>query len=40
VQVKLTASSGVNHFMLPQRVRVGQDLFGELKALLGSDAVS
>lgn len=40
VQVKLTASSGVNHFMLPQRVKVGQDLFGELKALLGSDAVS
>jgi DNA polymerase-3 subunit alpha len=40
VQVKLTASSGVSHFMLPQRVRVGQDLFGELKALLGSDAVS
>jgi DNA polymerase-3 subunit alpha len=40
VQVKLTAASGVNHFMLPQRVKVGQDLFGELKALLGSDAVS
>jgi DNA polymerase-3 subunit alpha len=40
VQVKLTAMSGINHFMLPQRVRVGQDLFGELKALLGSDAVS
>ncbi len=40
VQVKLTAPSGVNHFMLPQRVRVGQDLFGELKALLGPEAVS
>ncbi len=40
VQVKLTATSGVNHFMLPQRVKVGQDLFGELKALLGPEAVS
>ena len=40
VQVKLTAPSGVNHFMLPQRVKVGQDLFGELKALLGPEAVS
>jgi len=40
VQVKLTAPSGINHFMLPQRVKVGQDLFGELKALLGPEAVS
>jgi DNA polymerase III subunit alpha len=39
VQVKLTSSAGVSHFMLPQRVKVGQDLFGELKALLGPDAV-
>ncbi len=40
VQVKLSASSGTSHFMLPQRVKVGQDLFGELKALLGPEAVS
>jgi hypothetical protein len=26
--------------MLPQRVAVGHDLFGELKALLGPEAVS
>lgn len=39
VQVKLTAPAGVSHFMLPQRVKVGQDLFGELKALLGPEAV-
>jgi DNA polymerase-3 subunit alpha len=40
VQIRLTASSGTSHFMLPQRVKVGQDLFGELKALLGPEAVS
>lgn len=40
VQVKLSATSGTSHFMLPQRVRVGQDLFGELKALLGPEAVN
>jgi DNA polymerase-3 subunit alpha len=40
VQIRLTASAGTSHFMLPQRVKVGQDLFGELKALLGPEAVS
>lgn len=40
VQVKLHTNHGSSHFMLPQRVRVGHDLFGELKALLGPDAVS
>ncbi|BDQ00192.1 DNA polymerase III subunit alpha [Aquiluna sp. KACHI24] len=38
VQVKLIGSA-VKHFLLPQRVAVGHDLFGELKALLGPDAV-
>jgi DNA polymerase-3 subunit alpha len=38
VQVKLIGST-VKHFLLPQRVAVGHDLFGELKALLGPDAV-
>ncbi len=40
VQVKLAGNSGTSHFMLPQRVKVGQDLFGELKALLGPEAVN
>ena len=40
VQVKLHARTGTSHFMLPQRVAVGHDLFGELKALLGPDSVS
>jgi len=39
VQVRLVGSTD-RHFMLPQRVAVGHDLFGELKALLGTDAVS
>ena len=38
VQVRLIGSQ-VKHFLLPQRVSVGHDLFGELKALLGPDAV-
>ncbi|MFM2019625.1 MAG: polymerase subunit alpha [Actinomycetota bacterium] len=38
VQVKLVGAI-VKHFLLPQRVAVGHDLFGELKALLGPDAV-
>ena len=38
VQIKLVGS-GVKHFLLPQRVSIGHDLFGELKALLGPDAV-
>ena len=40
VQVKLESNSDAKHFLLPQRVAVGHDLFGELKALLGQDAVS
>lgn len=36
VQVKLGES---RHFVLPHRVSVGPDLFGELKSLLGADAV-
>jgi hypothetical protein len=32
--------SADRHFILPQRVSVGHDLFGELKALLGTDSVS
>ena len=39
VQVRLVGASD-RHFMLPQRVSVGHDLFGELKALLGTDSVS
>ena len=39
VQVKLVSATP-KHFMLQQRVEIGHDLFGELKALLGSDAVS
>ncbi|HEY7854301.1 MAG TPA: DNA polymerase III subunit alpha [Aquiluna sp.] len=39
VQVKLTAATP-KHFMLQQRVDIGHDLFGELKALLGPDSVS
>ena len=38
VQIKLVGST-VKHFLLPQRVSIGHDLFGELKALLGPDAV-
>ena len=39
VQVRLVGSAD-RHFILPQRVSVGHDLFGELKALLGTDSVS
>lgn len=39
VQVKLTSATP-KHFMLQQRVDIGHDLFGELKALLGPDSVS
>ena len=39
VQVKLVSATP-KHFMLKQRVDIGHDLFGELKALLGPDAVS
>ncbi len=38
VQVRLVGAN-VKHFLLPQRVAIGHDLFGELKALLGPDAV-
>lgn len=37
VQVKLGDS---RHFLLPHRVSVGPDLFGELKSLLGADSVN
>jgi DNA polymerase-3 subunit alpha len=40
VQIKLYGGAEPKHFVLPQRVAVGQDLFGELKALLGVDAVN
>ena len=40
VQVKLEGGAEAKHFLLPQRVAVGHDLFGELKALLGVDSVS
>ena len=40
VQVKLESNSDAKHFLLPQRVAVGHDLFGELKALLGQNAVN
>jgi len=36
VQIKLGET---RHFVLPHRVSVGPELFGELKALLGADAV-
>jgi DNA polymerase III subunit alpha len=39
VQVRLVGSQ-TKHFLLPHRVMVGHDLFGELKAILGPDAVS
>ena len=39
VQVKLVSATP-KHFMLQQRVSIGHDLFGELKALLGPDSVS
>lgn len=39
VQVKLI-SAAPKHFMLKQRVDIGHSLFGELKALLGPEAVS
>jgi DNA polymerase-3 subunit alpha len=40
VQVRLITTAGDRHFLLPQRVAVGSELFGELKALLGTAAVS
>lgn len=40
VQVRLITTGGDRHFLLPQRVAVGSELFGELKALLGTAAVS
>jgi DNA polymerase III subunit alpha len=39
VQVKLVSATP-KHFMLQQRVGIGHDLFGELKSLLGPEAVS
>ena len=40
VQIKLVTTAGDKHFLLPQRVAIGSDLFGELKALFGASAVS
>jgi DNA polymerase-3 subunit alpha len=40
VQVRLKTNAGDKHFLLPQRVSVGPDLFGELKSLFGSSAVN
>jgi DNA polymerase-3 subunit alpha len=40
VQIKLQNGSETKHFLLPQRVGVGHDLFGEIKALMGQDSVN
>jgi DNA polymerase-3 subunit alpha len=40
VQVRLQNGGESKHFLLPQRVAVGHDLFGEIKALMGQDSVS
>ena len=40
VQIKMQNGGDSNHFLLPQRITVGHDLFGEIKALLGQDAVN
>lgn len=40
VQVRLRTTAGDKHFLLPQRVAVSADLFGELKSLFGTSAVS
>jgi DNA polymerase-3 subunit alpha len=40
VEVQLTLSLGTpQHFMLPHRVRVVPELFGEIKSMFGADAV-
>ncbi|MEY3561112.1 MAG: polymerase subunit alpha [Actinomycetota bacterium] len=40
VQIKLENGGESKHFLLPQRVAVGHDLFGEIKALMGQDSVN
>jgi DNA polymerase-3 subunit alpha len=40
VQIKLVDGGESRHFLLPQRVAVGHDLFGEIKALMGQDSVN
>ncbi|MEY3587169.1 MAG: polymerase subunit alpha, partial [Actinomycetota bacterium] len=40
VQIRLQNGGESKHFLLPQRVAVGHDLFGEIKALMGQDSVS
>jgi DNA polymerase-3 subunit alpha len=40
VQLKMQNGGESKHFLLPQRIAVGHDLFGEIKALLGQDAVN
>jgi DNA polymerase-3 subunit alpha len=40
VQIKMQNGGESKHFLLPQRISVGHDLFGEIKALLGQDAVN
>lgn len=40
VQVKMSSNSGDRHFLLPQRVQVCQELFGEIKSLMGAGSVS
>jgi DNA polymerase-3 subunit alpha len=40
VQIKLVNGGESRHFLLPQRVAVGHDLFGEIKALMGQDSVN
>jgi DNA polymerase-3 subunit alpha len=40
VQIKMQNGGDSKHFLLPQRISIGHDLFGEIKALLGQDAVN
>jgi DNA polymerase-3 subunit alpha len=40
VQLKLTGGDGDRHFVLPNRVQVCPELFGEVKQLLGADSIS
>lgn len=40
VQIRLQNGGESKHFLLPQRVAVGHDLFGEIKALMGQDSVN
>ena len=40
VQLKLTGTDGDRHFVLPNRVQVCPELFGEVKQLLGAESIS